>query len=244
MYIFLSILGNLGGSSVVFPSVTSSPAWDGLPGFFRGGAWKLRLVFPSGGGLVEVAPLLWNKFLRPVFHSAGVCSGAGGWRGRRELSGSGGFANAGSFPDLGGSCLGVCCSAIQPGMAVGLVVAWWVDLCCFFAASRRIVQAHGQISMGCVKFSVKFYCGSSQSLCAMVLLLASAFLSSSSCFGAGLADGGGGSRAKTAASTEDPEDLFVIFPFYRVLSARCGMYLYCCVYLYVFLSFQPVTSDD
>lgn len=130
MYIFLSILGILGGSGVVFPSVTSSPAWDGLPGFFRGGAWKLRLVFPSGGGLVEVAPLLWNKFLRPVFHSAGVCSGAGGGRGRRELSGSGGFANAGSFPDLGGSCLGVCCSAIQPGMAVGLVVAWWVDLCC------------------------------------------------------------------------------------------------------------------
>ncbi|KAK8444950.1 hypothetical protein SEVIR_9G230755v4 [Setaria viridis] len=103
--------------------------------------------------------------------------------------------------------------------------------------------------MGCVKFSVKFYCGSSQSLCAMVLLLASAFLSSSSCFGAGLADDGGGRRAKTAASTEDPEDLFVIFPFYRALSARCvgqlfltflhlsRMYLYCCVYLYVFLSF-------
>lgn len=84
---------------------------------------------------MEVALLLWNKFLRPVFHSAGVCSSAGGGCRRRELSGSGGFAYARSVPDLG-----VCCLAIQSGMvrllvarcrgmAVGLVVAWWVDLC-------------------------------------------------------------------------------------------------------------------
>lgn len=160
MYIVPSCLGSLGlvWCGVVLSSVCSSTVWDCVPCFICV-AWKLRLAFPGSGCWVEAALLFWNKFLRLVFHSVGFYSDAGGGRRRKKLSGSGRFASGGFSPDLGGFYVGVCYSAIQPGMvrllvarcrwmAMGYAVAWWVALCFFLAACWRVLQGCGQGSMG------------------------------------------------------------------------------------------------
>jgi predicted secreted protein len=65
------------------------------------------------------------------------------------------------------------------GRALGFVVGWWVVLYFFLVTGRRVVQGHGQRSTGRVPsrrpFSVKIYCGSFESLRAMVLSLAMVF---------------------------------------------------------------------
>jgi hypothetical protein len=133
------------------------------------------------------------------------------------------------------SRIGGCCSPPLSGMvwvlvarcrvvAVGLVAVWWVDLCFFLASCRRCGQVHSERSTGCVPgrcFSfVCSFCGSIQSLCAMVLLLALAFLPSSSYSDVGLGDDGDERWAMAAASTKDSKDLFVFSLFSGVYCVR------------------------
>jgi hypothetical protein len=91
-----------------------------------------------------------------------------------------------------------------------------------------------------------FYCGSIQSLGAMMLPMA-LVLPFSPYFGGGFGDDGGERREVLMASTKDPKDFVVIFSVARVfcvslvgqpsslhLSGRC---MYPCLYLYTLLSY-------
>ncbi|CAN6361167.1 unnamed protein product [Urochloa humidicola] len=132
--------------------------------------------------------------------------------------------------------------------AVRVVVVGWMDLYFVLAVRRRWVEFHGQGSMGCVPgrcfAMVSSCCGSNQSLCAMVLPLASGLPFFPSSGGLGVDDGG---RRTVLASTKDPKGLFVIFLFSRDLCVSLvgqlsllyssSVYLYLGLYVYAVLLF-------
>jgi hypothetical protein len=186
---------------------------------------ELRYVFPGNDCLVEVSLLLGNNTLRLGFHFAGDRSVAGDECVRTESSGSGSLVGVLLFLDLVRSGVGVRCLMPRSGMvevlaarciemAGGFVVAWWMDLRFGVIDCRRHALVLGQGSMGCVpgrcSFMDVFYCGSIQSLGAMMLPLALVLLFSPYS-GSGFGDDGGGRRVVLTASTKDPNDFIVIF---------------------------------
>ena len=165
------------------------------------------------------------------------------------------------LPVLGYSGVGVCSSTACPGMwkalmarcsrpAVGFVVVRLMGSRVSIAGFRRRARAHGQRSMGCVPgrstSTVCCICGSSQSLCAKVLLQPLMPLPFSFFSGEGLAAVGGGRRRRVMVlrSGKDLMDLVVIFSLSKVFSAKeCGqlspvylpstfLYLYCLVFVF------------
>ncbi|CAD6243573.1 unnamed protein product [Miscanthus lutarioriparius] len=213
------------------PPVESSPAVAVvLPGFFvveelRRGCFvcvsvydveELRYVFPSNDCLVEVSLLLGNNTLRLGFHFTGERFIAGDECVRPESSRSGRLAGVLLSLDLVGSGVGVRCLVPRSGMvevlaarcremAGGFVVFWWMDMCFGVVDCGRRALVLGQGSMGCVlgrcSFMDVFYCGSSQSLGAMVLPLA-VMLPFSPNSGGGFGDDGGGRRAVSTCGAD------------------------------------------
>ena len=138
-----------------------------------------------------------------------------------------------------GPSLGVCL-ALHPGMdwasillcsrtVVGFVDRWWTDPFC----SSGEGWIHGHRSWGCVPgrctFVVFFYCGSSQSLWAIQLLLARELLSFSPVSG-DVVHGGERQRRRPwkTSCAKDLKDFAVIFLFVRVFCAkRLGHLSYC-----------------
>jgi len=210
--------------------------------------------FPGDVGEAAAAAASRNKSLQPRPRLACAHSGANEGCVGAESTGVGSFAVA-LFPlALDRSDVGVSSAAAQ-GMwlllttrcrklAGGFMDERWMGLGVFLAGFQWCVQAHGQRSMGCVPgrcvFSGSFYCGSFESLCAMVFLLILASLLSS-IFGGAAA--GEEERRRTAARRcpEVPLDCSVIDLLVRVFCAKTGgqlcylyrsrtfLYLYCAV---------------
>ncbi|CAN6282720.1 unnamed protein product [Urochloa humidicola] len=130
--------------------------------------------------MVEAARQQWNKVLRPSLHLVVTHSGVG--------DGLVGFVLIGfGAPDLDEPCIGVWRRQASPaalrkvtiGEAVGSVEVRYDDLVLSPPVFRRDCQIKAQVSAGCVpgrwSFTVLFpsmagfFCGSGQSLCAMVL---------------------------------------------------------------------------
>ena len=128
------------------------------------------------------------------------------------------------LPVLGYSGVGVCSSTACPGMwkalmarcsrpAIGFVVVRLMGLRVSIVGFRRRARAHGQRSMGCVPgryaFTVSFYGGSFQSLCAMVFLLTLVSTLLSSLVGSLAEDGEG--RRRTADGRDEMQKTFWTF---------------------------------
>jgi hypothetical protein len=151
----------------------------------RGGlrllAWRCKLglfcgLFLDGVCLVEAAQLVWNKVILILIHLVVFSSrdddGLVRWRSTRSTA-----------PDFGASCVGVIVLAALHGEARVEVVRFAVDRYDDLALSSLGLRWDGQIQVwvctGCVPdrcllgfffpFVAGCYCGSSQSLWAMVL---------------------------------------------------------------------------
>jgi len=68
------------------------------------GPSRFRVVFPAGGRMVEVSPVLWNKVLWPFLRLVVIRSDAGDGLVRLGFVG---FEDQVGAPDLGGPCTGV-----------------------------------------------------------------------------------------------------------------------------------------
>ena len=221
-----------------------------------------RVWFPGGDGEAAAASRPWNKSLRSCPRLVGVYSGAGKGFVRAGWTGAGGLAEVRSYPVLGLSKIGVGSSALLlcfvraslercRGIVDGLMVVGVLDLSGSRAAAGWCcAQVQGWSSMGCVpgrsSSTVCCICGSSQSLCAKVLLQPLMPLPFSFFSGEGLAAVGGGRRRRMMVlrSGKDLTDLVVIFSLSKVFSAKeCGqlspvylpstfLYLYCLVFVF------------
>ena len=166
-----------------------------------------------------------------------------------ELASSGVSARVVSTLDLRSSCVGVLPAVIQPGtdwsslgscsgIAKGFVVVGWMESLLLLAVHRQKEWFHGLRCSGCVPsrhaFFVALFCGSSQRLRAMELLLALGVLLFF--FGLGVRRGRGEwrrwRRMAVSTSTRDPRDSVVIFFSFRVF----------CVSLWVQLSLLYASS--
>jgi len=229
----------------------------------RIGPRSSRFRFPCGAGeAVTAAARRWNKSLRLLHRLGGVLSGVGEGSVRAGSNGAGYLAVVRILPVLGDSEVGVGFLMFWRGMfqasakhcrvmAVGVVAAWWVDLCSSLVARRRrLTQIHAQGSSGCVPgrwiFTGPFFCGSFESLAAMGLPWAWASSMASFFLDEGFpVIHGGLRRLKTTVYCTDALCIFYVFCFSRrVLCAKwCaqsstlytyGLYLYLYGLVYVF----------
>ena len=219
----------------------------------RLGPSSSRFSFPGGVGEAAATAAPWNKSLLSRLRFVCASSGADEGYVRAEYTGAGGLAMALVLPVLGYSGVGVCSSTACPGMwkalmarcsrpAIWFVVVRLMGLRVSIVGFRRRARAHGQRSMGCVPgryaFTVSFYGGSFQSLCAMVFLLTLVSTLLSSLVGSPAEDGEGRRRTADGRVAEDFLDLCVIFLFFRVFCANMGgqlCLLYCSrSFLYVY----------
>jgi len=185
----------------------------------------------------------WNKSLRLLHRLGDVFSGVGEGPVRVGSTGLRCFAMV-ELSSRGGSSFGDRSLALHPGTdwapvlvcsgtVVGFVEAGWMDPSSLFPVRRREEWIHGHRSWGCVPGRcasvVFFYCGSSQSLWAMRLLLAWVLLLFSAS-GGDIVDGGERQRRRPwkMNCAKDLKDLVVIFVFYRVFCAkRLGHLSFC-----------------
>ena len=128
----------------------------------RVGPRSSRFRFPGAVGEAVTAAAWRNKSLRLLHRLGGVLSGVGEGSVRAGSNGAGYLAVVRILPVLGDSEVGVGFLMFWRGMfqasvkrcrvmAVGVVAAWWVDLCFSLAARRRrLAQIHAQGSSGCV----------------------------------------------------------------------------------------------
>lgn len=180
---------------------------------------ELRSVFPGNDCLVEVSLLLGNNTLRLEFHFIGDRFVAGDECVRTKSSGSGSLAGVLLSLDLVGFGVGVRCLVPRSGMVEVLAARcrerWLVGLWSFggwicalmslIAGDVRWSWVRGAWGVSPRRCSIMdvFYCGSNQSLGAMVLPLAlvSPFSPNS---GGGFVGDGGGRRAVVTTSTKTP----------------------------------------
>ena len=197
-----------------------------------------RRWFPSGADEAMAAAAWWNKSLQLLHRLGDVFSGVGEELVRVRSTGLRCFTVV-ELSSRAGPSLGVCL-ALHPGMdwasillcsrtVVGFVERWWTDPFC----SSGEGWIHGHRSWGCVPgrctFVVFFYCGSSQSLWAIQLLLARELLSFSPVSG-DVVHGGERQRRRPwkTSCAKDLKDFDVIFLFVRVFCAkRLGHLSYC-----------------
>jgi len=191
------------------------------------GPFRCRVHLPGGVRRVEAARPWWNKVFRSSLCLVFTYSGDDDGVMRLEFAESGDRVGA---PDLDVSCTGVlCCTLLAAArrrrMADGSVDGWWRGWCLVILPCRRRVLALDRRSLGCVPgrcaSSVRFLCGSCQSLWAMKLLsvlVCLSFVPGSE--GLGVCGGAPWRWTASLGSTKVPMGFIVIFMFSRDFCVR------------------------
>ncbi|KAG2605332.1 hypothetical protein PVAP13_4NG100200 [Panicum virgatum] len=217
-------------------------------------------LYPGGDCLVDAALSMWNKVLLVPFHLAVFCSGDGDGRVRWCSTGSG-------VPGLVGFCVGTFGRLLSAalvlaarreeacGEALGAVAVWYVNLASLSSGLRQDGQIQAWVCMGrvpgrcsslvCVPFVSGDFCGSLQSLCAVVLSRACGWGLLAAPFSGDSVGGGSRWKAVTPVDTEAPKDFHVFFFFGEglcqvwlgqlspVYPLRMRSYLYASMYVFL-----------